>query len=111
MRLNRGGWEFAFGPSFSFSRIAEGYTDTQGNWQLRSAWFSEPTNATKTPPTFVSRLDSRGEAALNPSFVFAAGRSFISGKVNFPVNVFYIPNKNGGRIGISMGFNSRRKKA
>lgn len=106
MRLNRKGWEFAVGPSISFSRQAEGYTDATGAWKLKTEW-----DGVGTRPEFVTRLDSRGDAMVNPGLVFAAGRSFISGKVNFPVNFYYIPNQNGGRIGFSMGFNSRRKKA
>ena len=52
-------------------------------------------------------MDSRGDYALNTGFVFAVGRTFKSGKLNIPVNLFFIPSKHGSRAGISVGFNGK----
>jgi hypothetical protein len=58
------------------------------------------------PPT-VKRFDRRGEPGLGTGFVFAAGKSFKSGRMNIPVNAFYVPGRYGQRWGISVGFNGR----
>jgi TolB-like protein len=75
LRSNKIGLEFALGPIFSIVKMRDG------------------------------RLDSRGEPTWNTGFVFGAGKSFKSGRMNFPVNIFFIPGKNGHRYGLSVGFN------
>lgn len=103
-RLNRSGWEFAFGPTFNLGKTAEGYYDANNLWQLRHA---DSSYAAGT--VFRQRLDSRGEYALNTGFVLGFGKTFISGRVNFPVNVFVIPNRASTRVGISVGYNARKR--
>jgi hypothetical protein len=105
VRSNRNGFEFAFGPSVVLSQEAEGFYDSERNWVLMSDWFA---NNSGTPPyEKIYRFDTRGEFALKSSFVFAFGKSFKSGRMNIPVNLFFIPNKTGARYGISVGFNGR----
>lgn len=77
IRSNKNGLEFAFGPTMRISKL-------------------NPNNR---------MLDSKGVAVWNSDFVLAVGRSFRSGKMNIPVNVFFIPNRNGHRFGLSFGFN------
>ncbi len=77
IRSNKNGLEFAFGPTMRISKL-------------------NPSNR---------MLDSKGVAVWNSDFVLAVGRSFRSGKMNIPVNVFFIPNRNGHRFGLSFGFN------
>jgi len=40
----------------------------------------------------------------------AVGRTFQSGALNIPVNIYYSSQKGGGMAGISLGFNVTRKK-
>jgi hypothetical protein len=77
IRSNNTGLEFAFGPTLRFIK--------------KSA----------TQPV----LDSNGKLYASSDFVFAFGRSFKSGRMNIPVNLFVVPNKNGTRFGFSFGFN------
>ena len=107
LRNNRNGLEFAFGPTISGMKVGEGYYDTEGNWLLASEWSTAfPDN---DPPLLERRLDSRGNIyTFRPGFVFAAGFTFKSGKLNLPVNAFVIPNKKGTRVGISLGFNAKK---
>ncbi|HNL37689.1 MAG TPA: hypothetical protein PKH43_01105, partial [Saprospiraceae bacterium] len=53
------------------------------------------------------RFDSRGDFTASTNFVFAAGKSFKSGRLNIPVNLFFVPSRQGHRFGISVGFNGR----
>jgi hypothetical protein len=55
-------------------------------------------------------LDTRGNLEISTRFVFAVGRTFRTGALNVPVNVFYSSVKGGGMIGASVGFNILKKK-
>lgn len=105
IRDNRYGWEFAFGPTVNVIKRAKGYYDN-GEWKLESEWTGDP--ADPLPP-MIDRIDSRGELTLNWGFVFAAGRTFKSGKLNIPVNVHVVPSSDGIRFGASFGFNAKTK--
>lgn len=108
LRSNVNGWEFALGPTINFVTTSNGYYDQDNKWQLESTWAKDPNNANLANPYEIKqRLDSRGDYALNTGFVFAVGRTFKSGKLNIPVNVFAIPSKHGSRFGISVGFNGK----
>ena len=43
------------------------------------------------------------------AIVFAAGITLRSEYINFPINVAYVPSKDGGRMGFLFGFNYRSK--
>lgn len=102
MRSNVSGWEFAFGPVFYMTRRTKGYRNiTTNEWQM-----TEPKPLTGWEVE--SRFDSRGEPSFDTGFVFAVGKSFKSGKLNIPVNAFFIPRRDGSRFGISVGFNAKR---
>ena len=127
-RFGKSGWEFAFGPGFGVKKTSAGFFDTKGligrlgQFISRSDWNdylleNHPDNLTITPEdidesyNFDKRYaDKRGDLAINTSFVFAFGRTFRSGALNIPVNVFYSSQKGGGMAGLSVGFNIMKKK-
>lgn len=80
------------------------FLDNQQNWHLASEGGGE---------SFVieKRIDSRGEFEFYSSAVITVGKTIRSGKLNIPINAFYIPSKQGGRFGISFGFNATRRKS
>ncbi|MDG1186749.1 MAG: hypothetical protein P8N04_06920, partial [Schleiferiaceae bacterium] len=82
LRSNNSGWEFAFGPTIDVSRTLDG------------------------------QLDSRGEISFSTALVFSVGKTVKSGEMNFPINAFLIPPKDGSsyRFGLSMGWNAAKKK-
>lgn len=101
MRSNVSGWEFAFGPVFYLNKQAKGYLDNDNNWH-----FGDPPASSNFSTEL--RFDSRGEPAFDAGFVFGIGKSFKSGKLNIPVNAFFIPRRDGHRFGLSMGFNAKK---
>ena len=101
MRSNISGWEFAFGPVFYLNKQAKGYLDNDNNWH-----FGDPPASSNFSTEL--RFDSRGEPAFDAGFVFGIGKSFKSGKLNIPVNAFFIPRRDGHRFGLSMGFNAKK---
>jgi TolB-like protein len=138
-RSSDNGWEFAFGPTLRFSKIADGYylnddKTNMSNWRLTDEWVDDParviTDSTEimtwnngqvgtgnynysynnNPNSSTSRLDSRGDIKLQAGFVFAIGKTFHSGYLNIPVNFFYSTSREGGGyLGLSMGFNIAQK--
>jgi hypothetical protein len=100
-RDNKRGWEVAFGPTFSLVNRGRGFYNN-GRWVLIN-------DENPLPEGVIAehRLDSRGKPELNAGFVIAAGKTFKSGKLNIPLNVFVIPQKDGIRYGISFGFNAK----
>ncbi len=106
LRSNRNGFEFAFGPVFvADKRLDMAYDESAKKWLTKGEW---TTALPDTPlPTLESRPDSRGSFKLGTSFIVAAGKSFKSGKLNIPLNAFFIPDREGHRFGLSIGFNGR----
>ncbi len=103
-RMNKSGWEFAFGPTFRFVRKADGfYTgyDVEKDWHLESEWSSY----FDTKPDMLSNLDSRGDVSLTAGLVIGVGKTFRSGQLNIPVNFYMIPRQEGATYGLSLGFN------
>ena len=112
IRSNVNGWEFALGPTINVVQKASGYYDSNNDWRLASYWSTTDTThapGMANPYNVTERLDSRGNYKLNTGFILAFGRTFKSGKLNLPVNAYVIPNKNGFRIGASLGFNAKNK--
>ena len=119
-RVGKGGWEFAFGPSFRVVNKEYGffgtgeYGTTKGEWYTNDQWntiaSADSSAPVKNPMTQTQRLDSRGAATLSTSLVLAVGRTFKSGYLNIPVNVFISPRKEGTNVGFSFGFNIQKKK-
>lgn len=110
LRSNVNGWEFALGPTINLSPKARGYYDDSNTWHREQEWKANPENENiKNPFTIKERLDSRGDYAVQTGFILAFGRTFKSGKLNLPVNMYVIPSKDGFRIGASLGFNAKNK--
>jgi hypothetical protein len=103
LRSNVSGWEFAFGPTFSFDKKSNGYYEN-GEWHLETDW----TKQTANPFEIINRSDSRGDVALTSNFVIAVGKTIKSGKMNIPINGFIIPTKTGVRFGVSFGYNAKK---
>lgn len=105
VRDNKTGLEFAFGPVLGLDKTVDGYYTDQGRWVSKLDADYSPNGK-----NIVQRLDRRADASFTSNFVFGIGRTFKSGRVNFPVNFFYIPNRGGDRFGISVGYNSRGRR-
>ncbi|MFM9945863.1 MAG: hypothetical protein ACKVQB_11600 [Bacteroidia bacterium] len=113
-RMGKAGWEFAFGPSFRIITKADGYfendkenvNDGLGDkkWHLQNEW-ETGTN----PNPGITRLDSRGYSSLSTSLFIGFGRTFKSGYLNIPVNIYVMPRKEGTIAGFSFGFNIYKK--
>ena len=114
-RMGKHGWEFAFGPSFRVVKKAKGFWGDGFNntevdkWYLRDEWNSLPSSSTENPYTEIERLDSRGDLKLTTSLFFGVGKTFKSGYLNIPVNLYVLPRKAGTIVGFSFGFNLYRK--
>lgn len=108
-RNNVNGLEIAFGPSVSFASYAD-VANVNGNIMTKAEYNSlDPTKKQATEPEFQSKLDRRGTSRLSSALVIAVGRTIKSGKLNIPINVWStFPTREGFRVGISVGYNSKR---
>lgn len=105
-RFRKSGFEFGFGPNISLNSFAKGYTlDNGKNFQLESSYFGDEANK----PKMIETYDSRGELKLTSNWIWAVGKTFHSGSLNIPVNVYVSPNKSGWMYGIMFGFNIQKK--
>ncbi len=111
IRNNMNGWEFAFGPNFSLGKYANGYDDGMGKFIVTptTAQTIEEEAASKGK-TIIELPDSRGTTTISTGFLFAIGKTFRSGKLNLPVNLFFIPSTTGMRYGISVGWNGKARE-
>lgn len=110
LRSNVNGWEFALGPTINLTPKSYGYYDNDNIWHRESDWTKDPANENvKNPFTIKERLDSRGDYGVQTGFVLAFGRTFKSGKLNLPINMYVVPHRDGFRIGASVGFNAKNK--
>lgn len=121
-RFGKKGWEFAFGPSFGLSKTSVGFFTTKEKnlpgetseryWtqhEFESSIFSE--NKLETYGLEYSRnLDARGRLDVSTRWIMAVGRTFQSGALNIPVNIYYSSQRGGGMAGLSVGFNIIRNK-
>ncbi|MEM7509452.1 MAG: hypothetical protein AAF388_00885 [Bacteroidota bacterium] len=103
-RENKHGFEFAFGPSFSVRRMADGYFGDDGRWYLASQW----DGPLEERPALTQQLDKRGNPEFFSRWVWSLGKTFRSGYLNIPVNVYASPRKDDWMIGLSVGFNVRK---
>lgn len=112
IRNNTNGWEFAFGPTFALGKFAEGYIASDNNEFVinsRNSLLSLAEEAKAAGKIIEKRPDSRGNTEISYGFLFAAGKTIKSGKLNIPMNIFIVPGKNGLRFGLSMGWNGKSR--
>lgn len=100
-RFNKSGIEFGLGPNLRFVKMARGYYDDQGKWQK--------SDNTEEGIDYVKELDSRGQVEASTGMIFAIGKTFRSGYLNLPVNLYISPRKTGSTAGITVGFNVAKK--
>lgn len=111
-RNSKNGWEFGFGPSLLIVKKAEGYYDEQGEWNLERDWNQlDSTGYYKLPIPYkiVRRVDKRGFPIITSQFIWTVGRTFKSGHLNIPVNIYVSPNREGWTYGVSIGFNVKKE--
>lgn len=101
-RENKYGFEIGFGPSISIRNVAKGYYDENNNWQLASN--------SNNPFPLIEQLDSRGNAELYTRWIWAVGKTFRSGHLNIPVNIYGSTLKRDWQVGMSVGFNIQKNR-
>lgn len=85
VRNSHTGWEIALGYNAALSKVR--------------------TDDDETIPEEEIRYNTR----LATGLIFALGKTFKSGRLNFPVNAYFVPGKNNShRMGLTFGFNIPR---
>ncbi len=111
-RENKYGFEFGFGPSVSLRNVATGYYDLRsegdGEWHLANEWNTELLGP--NPNQLKEEVDSRGEREVYTRWIWSFGKTFRSGHLNIPVNLYGSVLKNDWQLGLSVGFNIQRSR-
>lgn len=111
LRNNVNGFEFGIGAVFTFIKQAEVFKHTDGKYYKIDDWNDGsivPDKPVTKPTKTIWRMDSRGEPEFMTAVVIAVGKSFKSGNMNIPVNFYAMPMRDGIRVGIISGFNTKR---
>jgi TolB-like protein len=103
-RFNNSGFELGLGPVFRAVKRIEGFYDADDNWTLISEVDEVPEGIDRE-----FALDHRGELEASVGMIVAVGRTFRSGYLNIPVNLYFIPRKEGTVYGFTFGFNTSKK--
>jgi hypothetical protein len=103
-RNNKHGWEIAIGPTMSIGTFSD-MANINGKYytenQLKEAGI--------TDYELKKTMDSRGKEEVTSALIVAFGKTFKSGRMNIPVNLWAtIPTQQGFRLGISVGYNSKK---
>ncbi|UKN00717.1 hypothetical protein K6119_13350 [Paracrocinitomix mangrovi] len=118
-RFGRAGWEFAFGPSFGLTKESYGFFDKQAVFGDANLYWTEKDlfaegYASDAYEEYGYKMepfqDVRGDVKFSTRWIMAFGRTFSSGSLNIPVNVFHSSQKGGAMVGVSVGFNITKSK-
>ncbi len=99
-RFNKSGIEFGLGPVFRIVKYSEGFYDKNGVWTIRN-----DNDLAQLGSSYIEQIDRRGKLTLSTGMIFAVGKTFKSGYLNMPLNIYCSPRQEGSVIGISIGFN------
>ncbi|HEX6163623.1 MAG TPA: hypothetical protein VFZ31_09670 [Vicinamibacterales bacterium] len=116
-------------------KIDVGFAISQFGWQMEKRFLSSPSGFTGVTE-FVALFGGIDQGVVLPSFnwlvgartasgvefaagpnitpaglavVVAGGMTFQTGNLNIPVNVAFVPSKNGARVSMLVGFNGRNR--
>ncbi len=106
IRTNKRGLEFAFGPTFNLAKKARGHYNNENKWILGDK--NIDSNGVETKVSTIKRVDSRGEYDVDFGLMLAFGKTFSADGMNIPINIYYTPSRNGGKVGLSLGFNFQK---
>ena len=104
-RFNKKGFEFGIGPVFRIVQTAEGYYANNGEWVYKGDIQQDEYQG-----NYIHQIDNRGGYKISTGLVVAFGYTFKSGHINFPVNFYVSPSKEGMVMGLMFGFNVARSK-
>lgn len=102
-RFNNSGWEIGLGPVFRGVKTARGYWDEDENWHLERDMPQGANEYIEEAP------DNRGTTKLSTGLIIAVGKTFHSGYLNMPVNIYFSPRKDGNVVGLTFGFNVAKR--
>ncbi len=101
-RATKNGWEFGFGPSFRVRKTSDGfYRSSEGG---SKTWHLAQEALEGEEVDMKQRVDSRGKSQLVSSWVWGVGKTIKAGKMNIPINLYAVPDKDGWLFGFSMGY-------
>ncbi|WP_258105537.1 hypothetical protein [Marinoscillum sp. MHG1-6] len=102
-RFSKSGMEFGLGPNLRVTRVEDGFY-VGDRWYRTEDVITVPSNT-----EVVRRIDSRGTLHTSLGLIIAVGKTFKSGYLNIPFNVYVLPRKDGTTVGLTFGFNTTNR--
>ncbi|MFY0686561.1 MAG: hypothetical protein JXQ90_05320 [Cyclobacteriaceae bacterium] len=102
-RFSNSGLELGLGPIFRVVKRAKGFI-VDDKWMLEDE-IEEITPEMKSE----FQLDHRGTMKASVGLIIAIGKTFRSGYLNVPVNIYCSPRKDGTVFGLTFGFNTSKR--
>jgi TolB-like protein len=110
LRFSKSNWEFAIGPTFKIKTVENGYLEDDGTFTIRRDWDTTSMGAVPVDKYQEDVLSRGGNLKMDLGMIIAFGKTFQSGRLNIPVNVYYQPGNKTNIFGVSLGFNIQKEK-
>ncbi len=101
-RFNKKGWEIGLGPIFRGVKYSKGYYTENQVW-IKTDTIIDPNFA------LTRRIERDGKLELSTGLIIAFGKTFKSGYLNIPVNIYFVPKKDSNTVGLIFGFNIAKR--
>ena len=108
LRFSKSNWEFAVGPTVKLKTVEDGYLLDDGTFIIKNNW--DTTSMGAAPKLQEDVLCKGGDIRFDLGMIIAFGKTFQSGRLNIPVNVYYQPGDKNNIFGLSVGFNIQKEK-
>jgi hypothetical protein len=88
-----------------------GVRNSHTGWELALGYNAALSKVRTNDEENIPEEEIRYSTELATGLIFAIGKTFKSGRLNFPVNAYFIPGRNNShRLGLTFGFNIPRSK-
>lgn len=86
-----------------------GVRNSHTGWEIALGYNAALSKVRSNDNVDVPEEEIRYSTEMSTGLIFALGKTFKSGRLNFPVNAYFIPGKNNShRMGLTFGFNIPR---
>lgn len=110
LRFSKSNWEFAIGPTFKLKTVRDGYLLDDGTFIIGRDWDEDEMGVAPEDKFKEDVLCKDGQVKGDLGMIIAFGKTFQSGRLNIPVNLYYQPGAENNIIGLSVGFNIQKEK-
>ena len=110
LRFSKSNWEFAIGPTVKLKTVRDGYLLDDGTFIIKNDWDTTSMGERPIDKFQEDVLTRKGDIAFDLGMIIVFAKTFQSGRLNKPVNLYYQPGDKNNLFGLSVGFNIQKEK-